>query len=101
MAVSHTWRVFKVGTGLFIGQALGWGLGWSGVGAGLQPEFIFYECDHVFFCLVKRGRNSVRTSKKKGSSRVRLSFSLEIQEILSSDESPFGSAKRLTSNQQF
>lgn len=56
------------------------------MGGGLQPEFIFYECDHVFFCLVKRGRNSASMSKKKGSSRVWLSFSLEIQEILSSDD---------------
>lgn len=38
---------------------------WGEVGGGLQPEFIFYECDHVFFCLVKRGRNSARMSKKE------------------------------------
>lgn len=70
-----------------VGVGVG-GWGGSGRGGGLQPEFIFYECDHVFFCLVKRGRNSARTSREKGSSRVRLSFSLEIQEILSSDDSP-------------
>lgn len=52
----------------------GGGRGTGGGGGELLPGFIFYECDHVFFCLVKRGRSGARMSRQKGSSRVLLGF---------------------------